>query len=321
MSRPSGGAPALLGDSPAFGRVRTEAERIAVSRHPVMILGEPGTGKTALAAWLHARSGRPGAFIRLPVTNVAAELRPAELLGHSRGAFTGAVRDRPGAVEQADRGTLLLDEIGLASEGMQAALLAVLDDTTVRRVGDATRRAVDVRFIAATNEDLHARVAAGSFRRDLLGRFGFFWLRVPPLRERPEDIIPLFRSFVSGELGVSPDAVAVSPELMEVLEAATWPDNVRQVLNVARYVAVAGVGAPVLGVDHLPAAFMSLAGEQANALIEQALRATGGNRTRAAELLGMSRATFYRRVVRPGASAKLSGAPVQPSHLEAGLSQ
>ncbi|MBP6668239.1 MAG: sigma-54-dependent Fis family transcriptional regulator [Gemmatimonadales bacterium] len=321
MSRPAVGAPVLLGDSPAFGRVRAEAERIALSRHPVMLLGEPGTGKTALAAWLHARSGRLGAFIRLPVTNVAEELRHAELLGHSRGAFTGAVRDRPGAVELANRGTLLLDEIGLASEGMQAALLAVLDDTTVRRVGDATRRAVDVRFIAATNEDLPARVAAGSFRRDLLGRFGFFWLRVPPLRERPEDIVPLFRAFVAVELGTSPDALAVSPELVELLETAVWPDNVRQVLNVARYVAVAGVGAPVLGVEHLPAAFIQLAGDHVDELIERTLRATGGNRTRAAELLGMSRATFYRRAPRPGEPAEAAPHPGPLSHRAAGLSQ
>lgn len=310
-------APVLLGDSPTFDRVRAEAARIAASRHPVMILGEPGTGKTALAAWLHARSGRLGAFIRLPVTNVAEELRHAELLGHSRGAFTGAVRDRPGAVEQADRGTLLLDEIGLASDGMQAALLAILDDTTIRRVGDAARRAVDVRFIAATNEDLPARVVAGTFRRDLLGRFGFFWLRVPPLRERPEDIVPLFRSFVSSELGTSPEALAVSPELVDVLEAAAWPDNVRQVLNVARYVAVAGMGAPVLGVDHLPAAFIQLAGDHADELIEQTLRATGGNRTRAAELLGMSRATFYRRAPRAGEPAEAG----ELSHRAAELSQ
>ncbi len=264
----------------------------------MLILGEPGTGKTALANWIHAQSGRAGAFVRLPLTNVPEELRHAELQGHARGSFTGADRDRAGALELADGGTLLLDEIGLASEGMQTALLAVLDDPVVRRVGDPRPRAVDVRFIAATNEDLSTRAGLGRFRRDLLGRFGYFWLEVPPLRERPEDVLPLFRQFVASDFGIEPRDVRLRPELEEALGAFAWPDNVRQVLHVARYAAVAAARATAIGLEHLPPVFVrhALGGDGGTAAIDAAIRWAGGNRTKAAELLQIGRTTLYRRM-------------------------
>jgi len=261
-----------------------------------------------LARFIHDRSGRgAGRFLRFPLTAVPDDLRHAELFGYVRGAFTGADRDRVGAVESAHQGTLFLDEIGLASPGFQGALLTVLDDSRIRRLGEERERTVDTRIIAATNEDLEGQVREGLFRRDLLARFGFFQLELPPLRERNEDILPLFRSFLSHDRGAGSGAVAVEidKEVEDILLAALWPDNVRELLNVARYALVHLSPGGRVGVDHLPRPFLRAVGAALGksdpaSRLRNALRFTGGNRSKAAEMLGMGRATFYRHMKQEG---------------------
>jgi transcriptional regulator of acetoin/glycerol metabolism len=188
----------------------------------------------------------------------------------------------------------------MASDGLQGALLTVLDDSSVRRLGEERVRPVDVRIVAATNEDLEQRVLEGEFRRDLLGRFGFFRLEIPSLSARRDDILPLFRLFLAKELRDRGERkpVEVNPEVEEVLRAAAWPDNVRELLNVARYVVAVRDPGEALSVDQLPAQTLrssTATGAEWSAQLAATLRRVGGNRSKAAKLLGVGRATLYRR--------------------------
>lgn len=298
----------MLGISPAFRALLTVVERFAPTRHPLLILGSPGTGKTELARQIHRQSGRTGDFIRFPLSAVPDELRHAEFFGHAKGAFTGADQERKGAVENAHGGTLFLDELGVASPGVQAALLTVLDDSCVRRIGETRYRPVDVRIIAATNEDLEQQVLAGGFRRDLLARFGYFRLLMPPMSERREDILPLFRHFLQLEQRArgEPSEPSVEERVGRVLLEAPWVDNVREVASVARYAMAFRDPGQAIGVAHLPPAFLAtigaaVAGPELSSRIPKALEITGGNCTKAAAMLGVSRSTFYRHLPAPDA--------------------
>ncbi|MGH7704195.1 MAG: sigma-54-dependent transcriptional regulator, partial [Gemmatimonadales bacterium] len=222
--------PVIYGSSPAVREMLRLAQAYAYSSYPILILGAPGTGKSALARHLHQLSGRPREkFVRCPIPGLPDGISQTELLGSGRGAFTGAV-DRAGLVEGVTGGTLFLDELGLASPGLQGVLLALFDDPVVRRLGQERDRPVNVRYIAATNSDLEGMAAAGTFRPDLLGRFGHFKLRVPSLVERRDEILPLVERFLVEEyagLG-TPWLPVLGRGVAECLLAAPWGDNIRE---------------------------------------------------------------------------------------------
>jgi NtrC-family two-component system response regulator AlgB len=219
--------------SPAMRQVFDLITRAARSDAQVLFRGETGTGKTALARLLHnhsARRDRPFAVVNCPT--LSEELLASELFGHARGAFTGAVRDQPGRVDAANGGTLFLDEIGEMPVSLQAKLLRFLQDKQYERVGENETRTADVRIVTATNRDIEADITAGHFREDLFYRLNVVEIRVPPLRERPEDILPLaqrFLAFFSAAVGRR--APALSKEAETLMLTYRWPGNVRELRN------------------------------------------------------------------------------------------
>lgn len=219
--------------SPKMGAVLDLIARAATSDAPVLLRGENGTGKGVLARCLHAQSPRRAqSFVVVNCPTLSEELLASELFGHTKGAFTGAVRDQPGRVEAAEGGTLFLDEIGEISLGLQAKLLRFLQEKQFERIGENQTRRADVRIVAATNRDLEADVKAGHFREDLLYRLNVLELCVPPLRERPEDIVRLARRFVvfTARLARRP-IPELSPAAEEALLSYPWPGNVRELRN------------------------------------------------------------------------------------------
>ncbi len=235
-------APPIVAESDAMIEVLRSAARISQSKGTVLITGESGTGKERVAQYLHQASPRSdGPFIRVNCAALSEQLLESELFGHERGAFTGAHKQRPGRFELADGGTLLLDELGEISPKMQAKLLRVLQEDEFERVGGSQTLKVDVRVIAATNRNLADEVAAGRFREDLYYRLHVLPLHVPPLRERPEDILPLARHFckVYAERNGRP-VPSLSPEVAERLVDHTWPGNVRELENVIQRAVVLG---------------------------------------------------------------------------------
>jgi DNA-binding NtrC family response regulator/tetratricopeptide (TPR) repeat protein len=298
-----GGGSNLLGASRALARVREEIARWAPLPAPVLITGEPGTGKEVVARELHRESGRRGEFIAVNCAGIPATLLESELFGVARGAFTGADRDRGGLVEAAEGGTLFLDEVGELPVELQGKLLRLLQEREVRRVGATSARRVDVRFVAATNRDLAAAIAAGSFRQDLYYRLAYAVIAVPPLRERPEDIEALAVHFTA-ELArtFQRPGVRLSAAALARLRQGQWPGNVRELEScLARAVAAARPG-EVLGPDR----FADVVGRQRSELPPWAealaafrrsyfadlLAETGGNRSAAARRAGISRQTL-----------------------------
>ncbi len=291
------------------------AEVAAPYAAPVVIQGETGTGKELLARFIHARSPRRAA--RLVTHNCAATpdgVLESELFGHKRGAFTGAWYDRKGLIEEANGGTLFLDELGDASLSFQARLLRVLQDGHFKRVGENSLRRSDFRVIAATNRDLGARVREGLFREDLYYRLNVFPIYLPPLRERPEDIPALAAHFVLKHFGAR---TQLSEEAVIALAAYGWPGNVRELENeIVRSVALAG--GETVHACHLSARVRidrgsERAGPPASTLREvaasversavaEALSRYGGNRTRAARSLGLSRQGLTKKMRRLGLS-------------------
>ena len=220
-------------ESPAMRQVYDLIARAAKTDAQVLFRGETGTGKTALARLLHdegARRDRPFAVVNCPT--LSADLLASELFGHARGAFTGAVKDQPGRVDAADGGTLFLDEIGEMPVALQAKLLRFLQDKQYERVGETETRTADVRIITATNRDIEADIQAGQFREDLLYRLNVIEIRVPALRERPEDILRLarrFLAFFAGSIGRPVPELSKEAEAMMV--SYRWPGNVRELRN------------------------------------------------------------------------------------------
>jgi transcriptional regulator with GAF, ATPase, and Fis domain len=241
-----------FGASIAMRRLYPLCERLATARVPVVIEGETGTGKEVLAESLHEVGGSRGPFVVFDCTTVSPHLVEAELFGHVRGAFTGADRHRAGVFEEADGGTLLIDEIGDLEVSLQAKLLRVIDRGELRRVGAQQTTRVDVRVLAATRRDLDKEVAAGRFRDDLFHRLAVARIELPPLRERHGDLPLLVKQFVQ-EMGGAPVLVS---EILARFADYTWPGNIRELRNlVARYVALGGdAELPTQGPASLPAA-------------------------------------------------------------------
>jgi DNA-binding NtrC family response regulator len=287
--------------------------RVAPRDVTVLITGESGTGKERVAEAIWRASGRGARpLVRFNCAALTAELAEAELFGHVRGAFTGAVRSRPGLFGEADRGTLLLDEVGELAPALQGKLLRVLQDGEVRPVGEERARRVDVRVLAATNRDLKQLVARGGFREDLYYRLDVVHLAVPPLRERPEDLPVLARHFLARFAARYGAAVpALSEPLLERLRSHSWPGNVRELENALEsLVALSAEGAldlaqlPGAGAPAPPAGLGLRQRVEAyeRGLVAEALRAARGNRSEASRLLGISRVTLHDKLNKYGLS-------------------
>jgi two-component system response regulator HydG len=294
----------VIAESPAMQAVLRRVRDFAEADAPVVILGESGTGKEIVARAVHAnsaRSARP--FVPVNVAALPAELLESELFGHARGAFTGAAADKPGLLEAADGGTLFLDEIAEMPLPLQAKLLRAVEDGEIRRVGDTQPFRVDVRFVCATHRDLSRRVADGLFREDLYYRLKVLVVRLPPLRERPEDVLPLARQFLSAERRPAP---GFTPAAERALLAYAWPGNVRELGNAVRHGAALARGRAIEP-EHLPeelrvprsprtgASPRTLA-EAEREHVLRVLEACGGSQVEAARQLGIGRNTLWRKL-------------------------
>jgi transcriptional regulator with GAF, ATPase, and Fis domain len=234
----------IVGPSAALAEVRRRIELVAATDATVLVVGESGTGKELVATAVHEKSARRAQpIVRINCAAVPADLFESEFFGHARGAFTGAVRERAGKIQLADKGTVFLDEVAEIPLSLQAKLLRLLQEHTFSRVGEDQTRSVDVRFIAATNRDLRAEVSAGRFREDLYYRLSVFPVAIPPLRERRDDIAPLARRFLDdvarrygrGRLSLRQSDVAL-------LEAQPWRGNVRELANVVERAVILATG-------------------------------------------------------------------------------
>ncbi|HNU81991.1 MAG TPA: sigma-54 dependent transcriptional regulator [Thermoanaerobaculia bacterium] len=279
---------------------------------PLLILGETGSGKGVLARWIHANGPRrEEAFVNLNCAGLTRELLESELFGHERGAFTGAVNPKPGLLEVGHRGIVFLDEIGDMDPAIQPKLLKALEEKTFRRLGDVRDRHVDIRLVASTNLDLEEAVRSKRFRDDLYYRISTLTLRIPSLRERPDDVLVLGRSIlasVCGRIGrAMPD---LTPDAEEVLRRYPWPGNIRELANVLErsMILIKGdtLDAAGLGLETaMPApppedGRLLTMREMERQHVERVLARTGGNVTEAAEILGIARRTLYDRMKRLG---------------------
>ncbi len=303
----------LAGTSKAMQQVMMTIETVAPSVASVLITGETGTGKEIVARTIHKLSPRrEKPFVAINCSAIPESLMESEIFGHEKGAFTGAAERRMGCFELADGGTLLLDEIGEMPAPTQAKLLRVLEDRKVRRLGSKSETPVDVRVLAATNKDPQKAVEAGQLRQDLFFRLNVFHLQLPPLREHKDDLAILCEHLL-GELNEKHgrSVRGVSQEVMNLFNSYTWPGNVRELRNVLERAAIA-CDRDAIGRVHLPADFGQAAApsglsgvkfpvgttvEQAEKeLIFQTLAATSNNKTRAAELLGISLKTLHNKL-------------------------
>lgn len=314
----------MIGSSQALRDIFTIVRRVADSRSSVLVSGESGTGKECVARALHfagSRASKP--FVPINCAALPEGLLESELFGHVRGAFTGAVREKRGLLAVADGGTLFFDEIGEMSPDLQAKLLRVLEDLDIRPVGGTQSTRVDVRLVAATNQDLRAQVEAGSFRSDLFYRLNVIPIHVPALRDRPEDIRVLAEHFARRSIG---GPVEILPEAMDMLLGMPWPGNVRELSNVIERATALGDGVRIqpadltdteIGSGPDPGYFVRDALARGlklrqieEVVIHEALALCDGNKARTAERLGISRRTLYRRPAGP--DGRSDSAPLPP---------
>jgi two-component system response regulator AtoC len=318
----------LVGRSGAFIEVMKQVGRVASTNLPVLLTGESGTGKEVVASALHRRSSRgQQPFVAVNCGAIPAELIESELFGHTKGSFTGADRDRRGLWEEADGGTVFLDEITETTPAFQVKLLRALQEGEIRRVGSNRTQQVDVRVIAASNRDVEGEVKAGRFRQDLFYRLNAVSIVLPPLRDRREDILPLAKSFVEQVYSLSP-AVTFSPDALNLLELYAWPGNIRELENaVVRAAAMCdGIiriqdlpervreyrpegnseiqlrdGTEETGREPLITDWVPLSEVEAR-YVTQVLEHTRGNKQAAARLLGVDRKTVERILKRQDGS-------------------
>lgn len=310
----------LVGKSPRMQELYRLIEQVAPTKANVLVTGESGTGKELVARSLHLRSSRRDQpFVAIDCSSIPETLLESELFGHSRGSYTGATSDKKGLFELADKGTVFLDEIGEIPLSIQVKLLRVLQERSIRRIGDSRDRTVDVRLVAATNRDLDAEVAKGAFREDLYFRLNVIRIQLPALRERKDDIRDLVRYFVD-KVSKTEDRAppTVLNEAIDVLMMYKFPGNVRELENmVERAVALTGnrpIGAELFS-EYMHAGYQTGEGDMwpeefpedgvdldgilsavERKWMRKALMASGGVKTRAASLLGISFRSFRYRL-------------------------
>jgi DNA-binding NtrC family response regulator len=306
--------PALLGRTPAMTGVYKQIAHAAAADAPVLIIGESGTGKELVARAIHQhgnRAGRP--FVPINCGALTETLLESELFGHVKGSFTGAIADNKGVFQTAHTGTVFLDEVGEMSPALQVKLLRVLQEGEVRSVGSSRPTKVDVRIVGATNVDVEKAVGEGRFRQDLYYRLGVVVINLPPLRERREDIPLLVERFVSAAAAKTGKRVEVSPAALDALSAYHWPGNVRELENAIERLVVFS-RTPLIDVRDLPPTLTPRAPALEKRLFDDlptleeierrylmhVLEQVAGNRTRAAEVMGIDRRTLYRMAERFG---------------------
>ena len=313
----------IIGQSPPMLDLFKVLETVSNTTSTILLTGETGTGKELVARAIHHNSSRAQErFVPLNCGAIPETLLEAELFGHVKGAFTGAIANRPGRLKQADRGTLFLDEIGTMSTNLQSKLLRVLQEREFERVGDSQSTKVDVRFIAATNSDLAEMIKLGRFREDLFYRLNVIPIHLPPLRDRREDVPLLVQSFIN-KLGQEQEParanIRISQEAMRRIMAFDWPGNIRQLENTIERVLVLTPGQSQIDISDLPlelqetnrvttSSSVSLPESGIDlqnylrnlerSLICLALERTGGNQNKAAELLNIKRTTFIEKTKR-----------------------
>ncbi len=316
------GRPELIAKSPAMQAILQTVEQTAPYDTSVLITGDSGTGKELTAREIHLRSPRAeNPFVAVNCGALPEGLLESELFGHTKGAFTGATSAKPGLFEEADSGTLLLDEIGTMSAGLQVKILRAVDTGAIRRLGETRERKVSVRILAATNEDLQDAIARGDFREDLYYRLGVMHIHIPPLRERPEDIVPLVEHFTAvcnKKLGTK--ITRIERAAQELLLSYSWPGNVRELQNVIER-SIILTASDALTVESLPADLRNDCAEPVSqpdddgplalkkavkglekTLIMRALNRTGGNRSQAASLLEISYPSLLQKIKEHGLS-------------------
>jgi two-component system response regulator PilR (NtrC family) len=306
----------LIAHSPAMVAICDTIQKVAPTVATVLINGESGTGKEVIARTIHRNSTRRNKpWVAVNCAAIPENLLESEMFGHMKGSFTGAVSDKAGLFEVADGGTLFLDEISSMPLILQGKLLRVLQEREIRRVGGTKDIPVDVRVIAAANSNLEEAVVKGTFRSDLYYRFAVITLDIPPLRKRPEDIIPLAQHFIAVELKGAKALPAIAPEAAKALELYDWPGNVRELENAIRHAITflqqGDITVDLLPqkiIDHLknPGASSAASGDNASLksflkkkekeYIEQILFSTGGDKEKAAEALKVNLSTLYRKL-------------------------
>jgi len=309
----------IVSASPQMRLVKHLAEEVASTDATVLITGESGTGKELFAQAIHATSPRAkGPFIALNCAGIPEHLLESELFGYQRGAFTDAKQSKPGRFQLAEGGTLFLDEIGEMSLTAQAKLLRVLEDHVVDPLGDTQSHKVDIRVITATNEDLPAHIKAGLFRLDLFYRLNVYQLRIPPLRERADDIEPILASFLAAARRDHGSRITgIAPAALMILQRYDWPGNVRELHNVVEGLTITCKEATIRP-EHLPASFRTAQPSQSNGsseklsllafglsfqemekkLLEEALHQAAGNVSEASRLLKITRNTLRYRMAK-----------------------
>jgi len=302
----------IVGRSKALYQIRALVEKVKDSDAPVFIIGESGTGKELIARAIHEKGARgKGQFVAVNCGAIPDFLLESELFGHVRGAFTGAVRNKPGLIEEANGGTFFLDEIGDLAPHLQAKLLRLLQDKEIRRVGENRMRSVNVRFMSATNKNLEKEIERGNFREDLYYRLKIISVELPPLRERKEDILYLLNHYVEKYcVEMKREQVFFSPRTLELLLDYPWPGNVRELQNEIQRCLILSGGEDLIKEEHLSSKinpekerystssydFFRARAEFERRFLNQALARWNYNRVKTAERIGLSRQGLYKLI-------------------------